>query len=94
MPDFWLGTLVITFAAIWSQWIPAIGYVSFWESPCAEPPAVPAARLHPGHRLRAAIMRMTRATVLEVLREDYVRTAWAKGLRERVVVIKHASRTP
>jgi peptide/nickel transport system permease protein len=90
LPDFWLGTLVITFAAIWFQWIPAIGYVSFWESPWRnlQQFLLPAAVL--GFRLSAATMRMTRSTVLEVLREDYVRTAWAKGLGGRVVVYKHA----
>src|SRR5262250_2500381 len=80
LPDFWLGTLVITFAAIWFHWIPAIGYVSVWESPLRnlQQFLLPAAVL--GFRLSAATMRMTRSTVLEVLREDYVRTARAKGL--------------
>jgi peptide/nickel transport system permease protein len=90
LPDFWLGTLVITFAAIWFHWIPAIGYVSFWESPLRnlQQFLLPAAVL--GYRLSAATMRMTRSTVLEVLREDYVRTAWAKGLEGRIVIYKHA----
>jgi peptide/nickel transport system permease protein len=90
LPDFWLGTLVITFAAIWFQWIPPIGYVSLWESPWRnlQQFLLPAAVL--GFRLSAATMRMTRSTVLEVLREDYVRTAWAKGLAGRIVVYKHA----
>jgi peptide/nickel transport system permease protein len=90
MPDFALGTLVITFAAIWFHWIPPIGYVSFWESPWRnlQQFLLPAAVL--GFRLAAATMRMTRSTVLEVLREDYVRTAWAKGLAGRIVVYKHA----
>jgi peptide/nickel transport system permease protein len=89
-PDFWLGTLVITFAAIWFKWIPPIGYVSFWDSPTRnlQQFLLPAAVL--GFRLSAATMRMTRSTVLEVLREDYVRTAWAKGLGGRIVVYKHA----
>jgi peptide/nickel transport system permease protein len=89
-PDFWLGTLVITFAAIWFHWIPPIGYVSLWESPGKnlQQFVLPAAVL--GFRLSAATMRMTRSTVLEVLREDYVRTAWAKGLGGRIVVYKHA----
>jgi peptide/nickel transport system permease protein len=89
-PDFWLGTLLITFAAIWFQWIPPIGYVSFWESPTQnlQQFLLPAPVL--GFRLSAATMRMTRSTVLEVLREDYVRTAWAKGLAGRIVVYKHA----
>ena len=90
LPDFWLGTLVITFAAIWFHWIPPIGYVTFWESPWRnlQQFLLPAAVL--GFRLSAATMRMTRSTVLEVLREDYVRTAWAKGLEGRIVVYKHA----
>jgi peptide/nickel transport system permease protein len=89
-PDFWLGTLVITFAAIWFHWIPPIGYTSLWDSPWRnlQQFLLPAAVL--GFRLSAATMRMTRSTVLEVLREDYVRTAWAKGLGGRIVVYKHA----
>ena len=88
--DFWLGTLVITFAALWFHWIPPIGYTSFWEAPLTniQQFLLPAAVL--GFRLSAATMRMTRSTVLEVLREDYVRTAWAKGLGGRIVVYKHA----
>src|SRR5437867_4276256 len=80
IPDFWLATLVITFAAIWVHWIPPIGYVSFWDSPWRnlQQFLLPAAIL--GYRLSSATMRMTRSTVLETLREDYVRTAWAKGL--------------
>lgn len=90
MPDFWLGTLVITFAAIWFRWIPPLGYASLWDNPWTnlQQFLLPAAVL--GFRLSAATMRMTRSTLLEVLREDYVRTAWAKGLREGVVVLKHS----
>jgi peptide/nickel transport system permease protein len=90
MPDFWLGTLVITFAAIWFHWIPPIGYASLWEDPLRnlQQFVLPAAVL--GFRLSAATMRMTRSTVLEVLKEHYVRTAWAKGLAGRIVVYKHA----
>ena len=90
MPEFWPGTVVITFAAIWFHWIPPIGYVSLWDSPWKnlQQFLLPAAIL--GFRLSAATMRMTRSTVLEVLREDYVRTAWAKGLAGKIVVYKHA----
>ena len=90
LPDFWLGTLVITFAAIWFHWIPPIGYTPFFDAPWKnlQQFLLPAAVL--GFRLSAATMRMTRSTVLEVLREDYVRTAWAKGLAGRIVVYKHA----
>jgi peptide/nickel transport system permease protein len=90
LPDFWLGTLVITFAAIWFAWMPPLGYASLWESPWKnlQQFLLPAAVL--GFRLSAATMRMTRSTLLEVLREDYVRTAWAKGLGERIIIYKHA----
>src|SRR5919197_3271348 len=90
LPDFWLGTLVITFAAIWFTWIPPLGYTSLWEAPWrnVQQFLLPAAVL--GFRLSAATMRMTRSTLLEVLREDYVRTAQAKGLGGRMVVYKHA----
>jgi peptide/nickel transport system permease protein len=90
LPDFWLGTLVITFAAIWFAWIPPLGYTSLWEAPWKnlQQFLLPAAVL--GFRLSAATMRMTRSTLLEVLREDYVRTARAKGLVERVIIYKHA----
>jgi len=90
IPDFWLGTLVITFAALWFHWIPPVGYTSLWVDPWRnlQQFLLPAAVL--GFRLAAATMRMTRSTVLEVLREDYVRTAWAKGLAGRIVVYKHA----
>src|SRR3989442_5546425 len=90
IPDFWLGTLVITFAAILIQWIPPIGYVSLLDSPWRnlQQFLLPAAVL--GFRLPAAPTRRTASTVLETLREDYVRTAWAKGLAGRIVVYKHA----
>jgi peptide/nickel transport system permease protein len=90
LPDFWLGTLVITFAAIWFAWMPPLGYTSLWEAPWQNLHQflLPAAVL--GFRLSAATMRMTRSTLLEVLREDYVRTARAKGLVERVIIYKHA----
>src|ERR671913_100207 len=70
--------------------ITPIGYTSLWDSPWRnlQQFLLPAAVL--GFRLAAATMRMTRSTVLEVLREDYVRTAWAKGLGGRIVVYKHA----
>ena len=89
-PDFWLGTLVITFAAIWFNWIPPIGYTSVWASPWTniQQFLLPAALL--GFRLSSSTMRMTRSTLLEVLREDYVRTAWAKGLSQRLIIYKHA----
>src|SRR5207245_7020472 len=77
-------------AAILVHWLSPICDTSFIDSPLRilQQFLLPAAVL--GFRLSAATMRMTRSTVLEVLREDYVRTAWAKGLAGRMVVYKHA----
>jgi peptide/nickel transport system permease protein len=92
VPGFWLGTLVIVFPSIWWGWSPEIQYISFWSNPLGNlgQMIVPAAIL--GCALSAVTMRMTRTMMLEVLRQDYIRTAWAKGLDERRVVIRHALR--
>ena len=90
LPDFWLATVAITFLAIWVQWIPPIGFAPLWEDParCLGQLAIPALII--GARLAAVSMRMTRSSLLEVLRMDYIRTARAKGARERVVIMRHA----
>jgi peptide/nickel transport system permease protein len=90
LPDFWLATVVITFLAIWFQWIPPIGFAAIWEDParCLSQLTIPAAII--GARLAAVSMRMTRSSLLEVLRQDYIRTARAKGTRERAVIVRHA----
>lgn len=92
IPHFWIATLVIVFGSLWFRWSPAIEYVPFTRDPLKnlEQFIVPGAIL--GFGTAANIMRMTRAMMLEVLRQDYIRTAWAKGLRERVVVLRHALR--
>ena len=92
VPTFWLGLLMILFFAVTLQWLPAAGYVSIFESPVAALRylAMPAVAL--GFSQAAIIARMTRASVLDTLGEDYVRTARSKGLRPRVVVIRHALR--
>lgn len=90
IPSFWIGTMVVTFLAIWFQWIPPIGYVSPLDDPWRNVQQLMLPALAIGARASAAIMRMTRSQTLEILRQNYVRTAWAKGLRERVVVLKHA----
>src|SRR5437763_16798041 len=81
-PDFWLATVIITFMAIWWHWMPAMGFEPIWVDPlkCLEQLFIPALII--GARLSAVLMRMTRSALLEVLREDYIRTARAKGLRE------------
>jgi len=90
VPGFWLATLVIVFPSIWWGYMPPIMHVPFTEDPIRnlEMFIVPAIVL--GMAMAGGIMRMTRAMMLEVLRQDYIRTAWAKGLRERVVIIRHA----
>jgi peptide/nickel transport system permease protein len=90
LPDFWLATVVITFLAIWFQWIPPIGFAPLWVDPARNLSQLLLPALIIGARLAAVSMRMTRSSLLEVMRQDYIRTAWAKGLRERVVIVKHA----
>jgi peptide/nickel transport system permease protein len=89
VPGFWLATLVIVLPAIWWGWRPATGFTEFRVDPLAylRQFLIPGVIL--GIASSATIMRLTRGMLLEVLRQDYVRTAWAKGLRERVIVLKH-----
>ncbi len=89
-PSFWLGLMVILAGAFWFNWIPPMGYHALWEDPKGNFlqliwPAVILA-----HGGLAVTARMTRSTMLEVMREDYIRTARAKGLREQMVIIRHA----
>ncbi len=88
-PSFWIATLVIIFGAYWFLWAPPFGYMPIWEDPITnlQQFLIPSAII--GLSGSATKMRMTRSTVLEVLRQDYVRTARAKGLSERVVMIRH-----
>ena len=90
VPGFWIATLVVLLPAIWWGWSPPIQFTEFSKSPVAHITQflLPAAIL--ALASAAAIMRLTRAMLLDVLRQDYVRTAWSKGLRERVVVLKHS----
>jgi peptide/nickel transport system permease protein len=92
IPGFWPGTLVITLPSIWWQWTPPLRYTRLWDDPGKNlgQMIIPAIIL--GIALSGAVMRLTRAQMLEVLRQDYVRTAAAKGLNERVVVFRHALR--
>ena len=92
IPSFWLGTMIMVFPSIWWGWSPEVKFVSFAESPWqnVKQMLVPAIVL--GIALSAVTMRMTRTMMLEVLRQDYIRTAWAKGLPERLVVLRHALR--
>ena len=91
-PNFWLGLMAIIYPAIWWAWSPPMQLIPFREDPLGNLGMflIPSAIL--GTALSAATMRMTRTMMLEVLRQDYIRTAWSKGLRERVVVVRHATR--
>ena len=90
IPGFWVGILCILFLVIFFSWGPPLEFTSFWVDPWANLSQLIWPVLTVGYRYSAVTTRMTRSTVLEVLREDYIRTAWAKGLGERVIVIRHA----
>jgi peptide/nickel transport system permease protein len=92
MPSFWLGIVIILAFLIVFKWLPPLTFTSFWTDPWTNLTQMIWPALAVGYRYSAMATRMTRSAVLEVLREDYVRTARAKGVWERSVVIKHALR--
>ncbi len=92
IPSFWLGTLVMVFPSVWWRWSPELNYIPFTEDPLQnlKHMLVPAVLL--GLSMSAVTMRMTRTMMLEVMRQDYIRTARAKGLSESLLVLRHAVR--
>ncbi|MBI1958202.1 MAG: ABC transporter permease, partial [Candidatus Rokubacteria bacterium] len=90
MPSFWLGMVIILGLVAWLGWIPPVTYVSPAENFQLHAAQFSLPALAVGYRSSALIMRITRSSLLEVLREDYVRTAWAKGQTGRVVIWRHA----
>jgi len=92
VPSFWLGMLIILALLSLFNWLPKIGYVPFWEDPVANLAVTiwPAASV--GYRYAAVATRMMRSSVLEVMREDYIRTARAKGVWTRLIMRRHALR--
>jgi peptide/nickel transport system permease protein len=92
MPSFWLGMVIILLLVSWLGWIPSMIYVSPFEDFKAHVLQFLFPALAVGYRSSALIMRITRSSMLDVLREDYIRTAWAKGQREWIVVFGHALR--
>src|SRR5262245_17911038 len=92
VPSFWMGTMVMVFPSIWWGWSPEVNYVKFGDDPVQnlKQMIVPAVVL--GSALSAVTMRMMRTMMLEVLRQDYIRTARAKGLNQRLVIMRHALR--
>jgi len=92
VPDFVLGTLVLVLPTIWFQKSVPLIWHTFSENPTEHLKQIILPALVVGVRLSASVMRLTRTMMLEVLRQDYTRTAWAKGLSERVVVLRHGLR--
>jgi peptide/nickel transport system permease protein len=92
VPSFWLGIIIILAFVIYFRWLPPLTFTSFWVDPKANLAQLIWPALAVGYRYSAVATRMTRSAVLEVLREDYIRTARAKGLWERAVLTRHALR--
>ena len=91
-PNFWLALMVMIFPAIWWGWSPPMEWVPFTEDPLGNLKILIIPSLILGTAGAAGTMRLTRTMMLEVLRQDYIRTAWSKGLKEGVVIMRHALR--
>jgi len=92
VPSFWLGILFILFLLTVFQYLPPLTFTSLWVDPKANLAQLIWPALAVGYRYSAVATRMTRSALLEVLREDYVRTAWAKGLAQQIILRRHALR--
>ena len=92
MPTFWTGILLIFFLVLVFDWLPPLGYVDIWEDPLKNLQQLVFPALALGLFNMAFLARLTRSAMLEVLREDYIRTARAKGLSERWVIARHGLR--
>jgi peptide/nickel transport system permease protein len=90
VPAFWLATMIFIYPAKWFSWTPPVIYYPITEDLWANLGQFIIPGILMGMAMSGTTMRMTRTMMLEVLRQDYIRTAWSKGLRERVVVVKHA----
>ena len=92
VPNFWLGIMLILLVSVKLGWLPASGYMPLSEDPVQSIKVMLMPAFVLGTAIAATLMRHTRSAMLSVLKSDYVRTARAKGLRERVVLVKHALR--
>lgn len=90
VPGFWVGTLVIVYPSIWWGYAPPFTYVGFFEDPIGNLQILFIPSVVLGMGMAGGTMRIARTMMLEVLRQDYIRTSWAKGLKERVIVVRHA----
>ena len=89
-PNFWPALMVMLYPALWWGWSPPLELVPFTEDPLGNLGVFIIPSVILGTAMAAATVRMTRTMMLEVLRQDYIRTAWSKGLKERVVIMRHA----
>jgi peptide/nickel transport system permease protein len=92
IPGFWLGAMIVLGLLLWWDYAPPLGVINFWDDPIQNLQLVLGPAVVLGLAVSAYIARMTRSSLLEIIREDYIRTARAKGLREQAVVLKHALR--
>jgi peptide/nickel transport system permease protein len=90
MPSFWLGIVLILTMLVVFKWLPPMVYTPFWVNPVQNLAQLIWPALAVGYRYSAVATRMTRSAMLEVLREDYIRTARAKGLKQKLVLSRHA----
>jgi len=90
IPSFWIATLVMIYPSIWWDWSPSIIYIPLVEDPLGNLGQFLLPAVIMGLFTSGGTMRITRTMMLEVLRQDYIRTAWSKGLKERVIIIRHA----
>jgi peptide/nickel transport system permease protein len=90
MPSFWLGIVIILVMLVVFKWLPPMVYTPFWVSPTQNLAQLIWPALAVGYRYSAVATRMTRSAMLEVLREDYIRTARAKGLMQKLILSRHA----
>jgi peptide/nickel transport system permease protein len=89
VPGFWLGTLVIVYPAIWWNWTPPLFYQNLWDDPIANLRQMWIPALLLSLYSAGFVMRIMRSSLVEVMSNDYVRTAWAKGLPQRAIVMRH-----
>jgi peptide/nickel transport system permease protein len=92
LPGFWVGTLVMVFPSIWWGWSPDVKFTPFSADPLRHLGQLVIPALILGKAFSAVVMRLTRAMMLEVMRQDYIRTALAKGLAPRTTILRHALR--
>jgi peptide/nickel transport system permease protein len=90
LPSFWVGTMVIVYPSKYLGWSPNVEYIPFFSNPAGNLLQFVVPAIVMGMVMSGTTMRMTRTMMLEVLRQDYIRTAWSKGLRERTVIVRHA----